>query len=81
MKITVTREDLEKLSFEFRGNEYNKQGCKTAYYNKQYDIMVYVVEKWTAKGLLIIRQFRYKGKLYRKIADFLEAIKDVVFED
>ena len=75
----MTRQELEKLSFEFRGNEYTKKGMKSAYYNKQYGIMVIKVERWSAKGLSISRQIRYNGKLYRKISDFLGVIKDVEF--
>ena len=52
---------------------------REAYYNEQYDIMVIVEEKWIRKGLRISRIFKYKGKQYRKIERFLEAIKDVEF--
>lgn len=75
----MTIKELESLSFEFRGNEMIKNGCHTAYYNKQYDIMVIVEEKWIRKGLRISRIFRYKGKEYRKMERFLEVIKDVEF--
>ena len=78
----VTRYDYQgigKLSFEFKGKEMIKNGCHTAYYNKQYDIMVIVEEKWIRKGLRISRIFKYNGKQYRKIERFLEVIKDVEF--
>lgn len=73
----MTIKELESLSFGFRGKEMTKDGCHTAYYNKQYDIMVIVEEKWIRKGLRISQIFKYKGKLYRKMERFLEVIKDV----
>ena len=75
----MTIKELESLSFEFRGNEMINNARHTAYYNKQYDIMVIVEEKWIRKGLRINRIFKYKGKQYRKIERFLEVIKDVEF--
>ena len=75
----MTIKELESLSFEFRGNEMIKNGRHTAYYNKQYDIMVIVEEKWIRQGLRISQIFKYKGKLYRKMDRFLEVIKDVEF--
>ena len=54
-----------------------KTGSRTAYYNKQYDIMVIMEEKWIRKGLRINRIFKYKGKQYKKMEQFLEVIKDL----
>lgn len=78
----MTIKELECLSFKYIGKEITsmiKLEKREAYYNEQYDIMVIVEEKWIRKGLRISRIFKYKGKQYRKIERFLEAIKDVEF--
>lgn len=75
----MTIEELESLSFEFRGNEMIKNGCHTLYYNKKYGIGVIIEEKWIRKGLRINRIFKYKDKQYRKMEQFLKAIQDVEF--
>ena len=75
----MTIEELESLSFEFRGNEMIKDGCHTLYYNKKYGIGVIIEEKWIRKGLRINRIFKYTGRQYRKMEYFLKAIQDVEF--
>jgi hypothetical protein len=75
----MTIEELENLSFEFRGNQMTEKGCQTLYYNKKYGIGVIIEEKWIRKGLRINRIFKYKDKQYRKMEQFLKAIQDVEF--
>lgn len=79
----MTIEQLESLPFKYMGKEMTsmiKLESREAYYNKQYDIMIIIEEKWIRNGLRINRIFKYKGKLYRKIEQFLGVIKDIEFE-
>ena len=78
----MTIEQLESLPFKYIGNEITsmkKLEYRVAYYNEQYDIMIIIEEKWIRKGLRINRIFKYKGKQYRKIEQFLGVIKDIEF--
>lgn len=80
----MTREELEKVPFKYAGHLSLEGQHQSSYYNEKYGFSMVVVTKMNRGGMEAgksHREYCYKNKWYRRIDKFLEAIKDVKFEE
>lgn len=79
----MTREQLEKVPFRMSGHVSMAHEHSATYVNQQYGFVMVCRTKIIKNGMEFgktRREFQYKGKWYKKLDDFLEAIKDVEFK-
>lgn len=78
----MTLEQLKQVPFK-RGGHVSMEGeHQTSYYNEQYGFTMVDIVKMNRGGMEVgrgHREYCYKGKWYRRLEKFLEAIKDVEF--
>lgn len=78
----MTKEELAKVRFKCAGHISLEGEHQTSYYNEQYGFSMVEVTKMKRGGFDVgksHREYCYKGKWYRKLDKFLEAIKDVEY--
>ena len=79
----MTREELEKVPWKRGCHLSMADAYEQTYYNDDYGFTMAVITKRTQGGYGIGKshsEYNYKGKWYKKLDDFLEAIKDVKYE-
>ena len=79
----MTREEFEKIPFKKGVHLAMADAYEQTYYNDKYGFVVAAITKRTQGGYGIgksHREYNYKGKWYKKLDKFLEAIKDVKYE-
>ena len=79
----MTREQLEKVPFRMSGHVSMAHEHSATYVNQQYGFVMVCRTKIIKNGMEFgktRREFQYKGKWYKKLDDFLEAIRDVEFK-
>jgi hypothetical protein len=80
----MTREQLEKVPFRMAGHVSMEHEHTATYVNQQYGFVMVCRTKVTKNGTdfgKTRRVFIYEYKKYNKLEDFLEAIKDVEFNE
>ena len=78
----MTREELARVPFKFVGHLSMGGEHQSSYYNEQYQFSMIEVTKMKCGGMDVGKshsEYGYKGKWYRKLDKFLEAIKDVEY--
>ena len=79
----MTREQFEKVPFRMSGHVSMAHEHTATYVNQQYGFVMVCSTKVIKNGMdfgKTRREFLYKGDRYKKLDDFLEAIKDVEFK-
>lgn len=78
----MTREEFGKVPFKYGGHLSLECEHQSSYYNEQYGFGFVDITKMKCGGMEVgktHREYYYKGKYYRKLDKFLEAIKDVEY--
>ena len=80
----MTLEELKRVPFKMGGHVQLKDEHQTCYYNVQYGFNMVDITKMKYEGMVAgrtHREYYYKGKWYKKLDKFLEAIKDVEYKE